>query len=559
MSKNVKKNRYLDSCDFKGNTFEKNIGRINNLYFGQSMQISDRQFIIGNEKDRKNYIQAYSFELKDSSEVCKQVLYYPPTYLNLVFSCKELLFNYTDFNNLAVYEFKKNKFYKFIFSANKEKKPNNYQEPKIKEQQKENNQEKIKPKNNKDDIAQEQKQEQEQNLQEKQLETSNELKIQNQQQVQEQDKQKKLQENNNQSNIQEQKQENTQGKNININQQKNRNNQSQKDNKGRMYITKKVIDINENKVSQILEWLEHISKNPNRLNENYETLCDIFELLGEKLNDKPKKFTGEIIFEIKTDSMDSHLKGYVGFKSYEIDGVGKINEPIKLVNDKINMKNGIDSLIKYIEKQEKKEDIKDLIDNDFKTVIIYKNFVDEYIPKNKTMIVEIKSGFSLDDVKNQINERINFIKNCLFVENERPSYFVGIINVLSKNKDNLRSLLNYEFNLSDENILIAATVNYQYCGHDASCEIHIEYLLLKEMRNMKNEMRDMKNEMRDMKNEIKNNCEEIKNIKDSIDENTNVLNNINDSIRALLNIIKINNPSMSEQIDQIILSMRYNK
>jgi len=51
----------------------------------------------------------------------------------------------------------------------------------------------------------------------------------------------------------------------------------------------------------------------------------------------------------------------------------------------------------------------------------------------------------------------------------------------------------------------------------------------------------------------------IKNIKDSIDENTNVLNNINDSIRALLNIIKINNPSMSEQIDQIILSMRYNK
>ena len=176
MSKNVKKNRYLDACDFKGNTFEKNIGRINSLYFGQSMQISDRQFIIGNEKDRKNYIQAYSFELKDSSEVCKQVLYYPPTYLNLVFSYKELLFYFIDFNNLAVYEFKKNKFYKFIFSANKEKKPNNYQEPKIKEQQKENNQEKIKPKNNKNDIAQDQKQEQEQSLQGKQLETGIELK-----------------------------------------------------------------------------------------------------------------------------------------------------------------------------------------------------------------------------------------------------------------------------------------------------------------------------------------------------------------------------------------------
>ena len=49
------------------------------------MQISDRQFILRNEKDKKIYIQAYTFNLKDSTDQSKQVLFYPTNYLNLVF------------------------------------------------------------------------------------------------------------------------------------------------------------------------------------------------------------------------------------------------------------------------------------------------------------------------------------------------------------------------------------------------------------------------------------------------------------------------------------------
>ena len=183
--------------------------------------------------------------------------------------------------------------------------------------------------------------------------------------------------------------------------------------------------------------------------------------------------------------------------TYEVDAIGKIREKLKVKEGKLSFKEGINSLIKYVHlKQEKNPGAENYVNNVFKCPIIYKNFNDEEIPENKTFITEIKSGFDITSVKKQLTDRIFVIKNCLFDEDERPTYFIGIINLDSKNVNKLNEFLkiNEEFNFN-ENTLIISVVDFNYIGIDTSYSINNDYILYKKLEETRTEMNSKFNEL----------------------------------------------------------------
>ena len=72
-------------------------------------------------------------------------------------------------------------------------------------------------------------------------------------------------------------------------------------------------------------------------------------------------------------------------------------------------------------KKQKDTKEKEFINNSFKCPIIYKNFDEDIIPKNKILLIEIKSGFDILGVKDQIN--INLINDCFFYTRRKTYIF----------------------------------------------------------------------------------------------------------------------------------------
>jgi hypothetical protein len=173
------------------------------------------------------------------------------------------------------------------------------------------------------------------------------------------------------------------------------------------------------------------------LNTTYETLCYILKNdLKETLLGKSKELNSKMFYFIKIDELEFTCE--IEKDSKEIDSVGHILEPINVINEEIPFTKGIEKLIKYVElKNAKDKSAEDYIKNDFKCPILYKNFKEAVIPSNKAILCEIKGGFAIKDVAKQIEKRIKFIHNCLFNEGEKPEYFIGIVNVYSKNVDKL--------------------------------------------------------------------------------------------------------------------------
>ena len=90
-------------------------------------------------------------------------------------------------------------------------------------------------------------------------------------------------------------------------------------------------------------------------------------------------------------------------------------------------------------------------------------------------------------MKKQLEERIKVIKKCLFNEDEKPKFFVGIINLDSKNVNKLCELLHGNFEL-EENALIISLVDFEFFGFDLSYEINNDYLLYKKLEETRNDM-----------------------------------------------------------------------
>ena len=100
------------------------------------------------------------------------------------------------------------------------------------------------------------------------------------------------------------------------------------------------------------------------------------------------------------------------------------------------------------------------------------------MPANKVILCEIKSGFDVNELRRQLEERIKIIKKCNFNKGESPLYYIGIVNFYSENKDKLNQykVSNFDKELK-ENIVIVAAVDFKYFGIDLSHEINDGYSL----------------------------------------------------------------------------------
>ena len=104
----------------------------------------------------------------------------------------------------------------------------------------------------------------------------------------------------------------------------------------------------------------------------------------------------------------------------------------------------------------------------------------------------------------QFKERIDSINNFIFNKDEKPLYYIGIVNFNSNNIDKLDKYSNYNFNDVNDKIIIVATIDYNFFNIDLSYEINEGYLLIKKIENLENQISDLKNEISDLKNEINN-------------------------------------------------------
>ena len=248
---------------------------------------------------------------------------------------------------------------------------------------------------------------------------------------------------------------------------------------------KEEIKIDESKVTEIKQKLEKINEK-SRLTEKYDILFDIFtnDLGYEFKNERPKQIGKEYIVNINHEDFEEVYKCTIKKINLEIDGSGKISEKIILAKGNTSFENGIDSLLEYLEtKKSDPEKANYYINNDFKSPIIFKNFDEDFIPKNKVILCEIKSGFAIDGVIKQLEERINIIRDCLFNEEEKPLYYIAIVNLSSENLELIKSYKNRKID-TKEKVLFIVTIDYKYCGFDISHEVHGDYLLYKKMNSI---------------------------------------------------------------------------
>ena len=316
-------------------------------------------------------------------------------------------------------------------------------------------------------------------------------------------------------------------------------------------------------VNAIKEKLKELNKKID-LSKKYEILFDIFKneikySLGHKT---PKKITKcfEICLEEKDENsekknekFDKEMKkeeeNFVEKKKYiieiestfdpQIDEFGILKEKIKLCKGEISFEDGIKHLKSYIKDQkDKKEGNKNeinFISNDFNCPIIYKNFKDEIIKQGDSILFEIKSGFALKDVVEQLEKRIIIINNCIFANyNKRPVFYIGLVNILSDNIDKEIPNIMKDFNLK-ANLLLIVSVDYKYCGIDVSSEIHGEYLLYKKINSLEQKMNS---NFIDLGKKIDNDKDEIKN------EINQKLDNLQFQVQSLINFMQGNYPNV---------------
>ena len=265
----------------------------------------------------------------------------------------------------------------------------------------------------------------------------------------------------------------------------NKKKKEKKEKKEKKDFTPKIIqlEIDTEKVSKALNMLKNIKNN--NYKEDYEILCDVLSnYLNVKLEQQyPKEIANALPFEINDERfLNDKLTCQIKLIKYQIDSTGMIREDLQVGKGKIKFEKGIKSISSYIE-------FKDQItfNNSFKCPILYKNFEEEILPANKVILCEIKSGFNIEEIQKQLNERIDAIKYFKFNKEENPLYYIGIVNFYSKNKDKLSEYEKFDFDFKEnknEKILIVAVVDYVYFGIDLSHEVNDGYLLYKAILNL---------------------------------------------------------------------------
>ena len=165
--------------------------------------------------------------------------------------------------------------------------------------------------------------------------------------------------------------------------------------------------------------------------------------------------------------------------------------------------------------------------NTFKSPILFKNFDEEVIPANKVLLFEFKSGFDIEGLHKQFKERIEAVNNFIFNKDEKPLYYIGIVNLNSKNIDKLENYSNYNFNDIKDNMIIIATIDYNFFNIDLSYEINEGYLLIKKIDNLENQISDLKNTMNNLEKKFD---DKIASFEEKMDKN---FDNLLKEIKAL--------------------------
>ena len=264
------------------------------------------------------------------------------------------------------------------------------------------------------------------------------------------------------------------------------------------------MEITESTINLIKEKLKKIEEK-NKLTEKYDILYDIFknDLKYKFHNENPKAITGQYEVSLKHSDFKNKYKCIITKNILEIDGSGKIRKKINLEKGKISFNNGINCLKQYINlKKNPPSDTTKYIKNDFMCPIIFKNFDDGNIPENKVILCEIKSGFAINDVQMQLKERIDIINNCSFNIEEKPLYYIAIVNFLSNNVKLLDNIVINPFEV-DEKVLFVATIDYEYCGIDISHEIHGNYILYEKIDSVSKDVKETKEKVTQVENYLK--------------------------------------------------------
>ena len=141
-----------------------------------------------------------------------------------------------------------------------------------------------------------------------------------------------------------------------------------------------------------------------------------------------------------------------------------------------------------------------------------------------------------------INERINLVNNCFFEEDQKPEYFIGIVNFCSENESKLEEIINTNDDFKG-NVAIFAAIDYNYSGVDLSYDISTEYIFQKNFEkintrldNIEKTLNEINNKtdtkLANLKYEINNNMDtKLANLKDEINNNTDTkLANLKDEI-----------------------------
>ena len=129
------------------------------------------------------------------------------------------------------------------------------------------------------------------------------------------------------------------------------------------------------------------------------------------------------------------------------------------------------------------------------------------MPANKVILCEIKSGFNIEEIQKQLNERIDAIKYFKFNKEENPLYYIGIVNFYSKNKDKLSEYEKFDFDFKEnknEKILIVAVVDYVYFGIDLSHEVNDGYLLYKAILNLNKKVENVDKKVENVDKKVDN-------------------------------------------------------
>ena len=303
------------------------------------------------------------------------------------------------------------------------------------------------------------------------------------------------------------------------------------------------LKIEKNYVEIIMKKLEKINYN-NDIKKYYETLCDILEKdLNINLNlSYRKSLKGTLSFIIKESDEIKHICSIKTIK-YEIDGSGLIREKIKLQNGIITFKDGINAINFSIKM---KEGIS--YNNTFKSPILFKNFDEEVIPANKVLLFEFKSGFDIEGLHKQFKERIEAVNNFIFNKDEKPLYYIGIVNLNSKNIDKLENYSNYNFNDIKDNMIIVATIDYNFFNIDLSYEINEGYLLIKKIDNLENQISDLKNTMNNLEKKFDDKISDLNNKIASFEEKMDKkFDNLLTEIKALHPEHRFNKIATSEK------------